>query len=362
MTVLELVNRTPLAVNLLVCEPRLEGPRLGILVAKATFTIPVDGPLMLDDQEPLPILDDDQETDLGLLPRDDLPREDDAFEVILLGKAHVPGGRSALRMPVRLQVGDVRRELAVHGDRLWQGQGKRARVGEAAPFTTMPLTWARAFGGSCEVEVDHEAVVTVDDPRNPAGCGFDPEPRARHLGKLLEAPRGYPRLPEQRPLPNLEDPAAPIAAWDDAPRPACWATVPMTSYLHVERGMVPPPEPDSGKLVLTPGIHHRAHPDWVIARPQPAAPVVLEGAHPDGLLRFKLPELRVIADFQVGAVEGSDDLMPHSLMLLPEERRCVLVYRLLFDYPFADGQERTVRLRTEVGWYPAPGAAQEVAR
>lgn len=362
MSVLDLVNRTPLAAALLVTDPLDGGPRLGIVVAKATYTIGADQQLELDTQAPLPVLDDDEETDLGLIPRDDLPREDGAFEVILLGKAHTPGGRAALRTAVKLQVGAVRRELAVFGDRVWQGQGKHAQIGEAAGFTEMPLTWDRAFGGSCEVEIDREATVTVDDPRNPAGRGFDPEPRARHLGKYLAAPRGYPRLPEVRPLPNLEDPAALIGAYDEEPRPACWATVPMTSYLHVERGVIPPTEPGSARLVLTPGILHRAHPDWVIARPGAGAPVVLEGAHPDGPLRFALPELRVIADYQLGAVGGQDDLMPQLLLLLPEQRRCVLVYRLVFNYPFARGQERTVRLRTEAGWYPAPAPQQEVAR
>jgi len=123
VSVLDLVNRTPLAAALLVTDPLDGGPRLGILVAKATFTIGADQQLELDTEAPLPVLADDEETDLGLIPRDDLPREDEAFEVILLGKAHTPGGRNALRMAVKLQVGEVRRELAVFGDRVWQGQG-----------------------------------------------------------------------------------------------------------------------------------------------------------------------------------------------------------------------------------------------
>lgn len=350
---MELVNRTPLAARLLVTDPQDGGPRLGILVAKATFRIGAEGGTELDADDPLPVLDKDQETELGLLPRDDLPREDDAFEVTLLGRAHAPGGEGAPRATVALQVGEVRRELAVFGERAWQGEGPGARPGEPRPFTSLPLTWDRAFGGSADVEVDRESVVTVSDPRNPAGRGFEAASRARELGKFLAAPEGYPRLLAPRSLPNLEDPGALVREWEDAPRPCCWAPVPMETAFHVERGTVPPSEP-GGPLTLTAGIHHRAHPDWVIARPPAGAQVLLEGATPEGVLGFGLPRLRVVVDYVLGAASGSDELMPHMLLLLPEERRFVLVYRLVFNYPFRTGEERSVRLRSARGWYGEP--------
>lgn len=353
MRELDLVNRTPLAAGLLVADPQTGGPRLGILVAKATFAV-VDGTARLDDEAPFGILDQDEETPLGLLPRDDLPREDEAFEVVLLGRAHAPSGQPALRMTVRLQVGADRRELVVWGDRTWQGRGKQARPGEPAAFTAMPLTWDRAFGGRCDVEVDREAFVTLDDPRNPAGRGFDPENRARHLGKLLKAPKGYPRLPDERPLANLEDPARPVRRWDDAPRPLCWATVPMTSFLHVERGVGPVGAPERPQLDLTPGIHHRAHPDLVLTRPPAGAPVRVDGVRPDGPWEFALPRLRVLVDYVLGAARGHDELMPHLLLLLPEEQRAVMVWRRVFEYPFRSGEERSLRLRTTEGWYGEP--------
>jgi hypothetical protein len=359
VTAVELVNRTPLAADLVVTDLQNGGPRLGILVAKATYTVAADGQCALDAEAPLAILADDEETELGLLPRDDLPREDDAFEVILLGRAHAPNGQSALRTKVRLQIGHEVRELAVWGDRVWNGQGKGASIGDPAPFTSLPLTWDRAFGGRSEIEIDRESFVTLDDPRNPAGRGFDPTERAKQIGKLLSAPRGYPRAPEVRPLPNLEDPAQLIRAWSDAPRPACWATVPMDTWLHVERGIANPGQPDDPSLELTPGIHHRAHPDLVLPRPAAGAVVQVDGVRPDGLWRFELPRLRVLVDFIVGDTRGQDELVPHMLLLLPEERRFVLLLRRVFEYPFAGGEERSVRLRTGEGWYGDP-IGQEV--
>ena len=43
------------------------------------------------------------------------------------------------------------------------------------------------------------------------------------------------------------------------------------------------------------------------------------------------------------------------LVLLPEEGRMTITYRKLFTLPFEPGAERSVRLRTEAGWYrPVP--------
>ena len=51
------------------------------------------------------------------------------FEVIVLGRAHARGGRPVGQMRVTVRVGPQLRELAVFGDRVWQGAGKERRVG-----------------------------------------------------------------------------------------------------------------------------------------------------------------------------------------------------------------------------------------
>jgi hypothetical protein len=361
---MELVNRTPAPALLRVSEVVEGAPRIGVLTAKATFRVDERGRVDLETAEPLPIFKLDEPTPFGLLPRDDLPRGGPAFEVILLGQAHALHGRPVNRMMVRLSVGRVSRQLAVFGDRSWTGvEGKFARktITAPEPFETMPLGWERAFGGSAEVLVDEESPVSVSDPRNPAGRGFDPEPLATSLAKQIGVPRGFPRWERRRPLPNVEHPEQLIRRWDDAPDPASWATLPLESTLQGMRaaeamqGMDP-----ENPTYPPPEVFLRAHPDWVIDRPAAGAPVTLEGLTPEGRLAFALPRLRVVCDWSVSGGCGSIDLDPLMLVLLPEERRFALVYRHLFDYVYRPNVERSLRLRLEEGWREAaPRAAAE---
>jgi hypothetical protein len=350
----QLENSTWLASELLVADLPGAPRRIGILVAKASFRIEADGSTTPETEEPFPIFPSEHPTALGALPADVLPRGDAAFEVVLLGKAYAPWGRPTPSIQVSMTVGEVKREIAVFGDRYWmQGDGADGapRISPPVPFTEMPLTWSRAFGGSAEVYIDVDSPVEVKDPTNPEGKGFDPSLQAAALGSALRAPEGFPWFDPVRPLPNLEDPRVPIARWEDQPPPVCWASVPISSAFHVARGMdlSAPPNPDA-PVPLTDGFHHRAHPDWVLPLPPIHAPVVLEGMVPEWGLAFRIPALRVLADWAFGADSGTWEVAPQGMVLLPEERKFYLVYRHLFGVPKPSGGDRSLRLRTEPGW------------
>ena len=344
---MELINATPLPARVFVSKLFRDSDRIGLLLAKATYRLTAGG-VELETQAPYPLFGEDQETELGLLPRDDFPRRDDAFEVVLLGAAHAAAGHAVERRTVALSVGDERRELTVFGDRRWEGDGDTHRIGPAEPFVRMPLTYERAFGGTVEVEIDEEAFVPVSDPRNPRGRGFNPEPVARSLCEALKAPAGYPRHAPTRSLPNVEDPTALICTWEDSPDPAGWGALPLASALQGMRSVSLPAEPQPGTLPslnFHDGVFHRAHPTWVIDRPELDAEVTLTGLSPSHeVVAFRLPQLRVYADYVVGPRAGRCELEPHLLMLLPEVARLYLVFRFAFafDYP---SRERSMRLR-----------------
>lgn len=102
-------------------------------------------------------------------------------EVMLCGAAHAP--RAVEAMQVRLQCGPVDKRLRVIGDRRWDRTWTRSVCVHApTPFTSMPLTLDRAYGGA-----DHD---------NPLGCG--------HLPALswLQVQAGK--------MPNLEYPDRPL--------------------------------------------------------------------------------------------------------------------------------------------------------
>jgi uncharacterized protein YjbI with pentapeptide repeats len=76
-------------------------------------------------------------------------------EFLVTGHAH--STEATTRLSVGVQLGDVRKRIAVVGDRHLVG----GRPTEPRPFTKMPLTWERAYGGPSDVA-------------NPAGRGIEP--------------------------------------------------------------------------------------------------------------------------------------------------------------------------------------------
>jgi len=110
-------------------------------------------------------------------------------EFLLAGRAWTPRGALRQAQRVSVRVGGLVKHLEVFGDRWWDG----GTITDPAPFASMPLDWARAFGGE-------------GDPRNPAGRGLHPVP----------GPDGRPRLP----LPNLELPDRLVGSPADRPEPA----------------------------------------------------------------------------------------------------------------------------------------------
>src|SRR4029079_8804481 len=71
-------------------------------------------------------------------------------DVHVFGHARAPSDRLTVAVAVSVEVGALRQDAVVIGDRVWQ----RNLLGDASPsaprpFTAMPLTWERAFGGVC---------------------------------------------------------------------------------------------------------------------------------------------------------------------------------------------------------------------
>jgi len=109
-------------------------------------------------------------------------------ELLVTGRAFAPGGVAQPAVMVRASCGDVDKSLLVVGDRRWE----HGAMTSPTPFTEMPLTWARAFGGE-------------GFALNPSGRGFAP---------TLEDGRPVHRLP------NIERPDRRIRAVSDRPEPA----------------------------------------------------------------------------------------------------------------------------------------------
>lgn len=353
--VVELVNQTVVPARLFVAEMSDEDCRGGMLVAKATFEIEYAGRSSLVTDDPVPILAAMTPTsDVGHMPPDLLPREDPAFEVYLLAACHAPRAEPVQRAKVSMMVGAVTRHLLVTGDRVWVGEGPGATISAPVPFTRMPLTYERAFGGSAEVQIDPRSTYPVCDMLNSVGRGFDASEYVPACAAQFECPPGFPVLaPGPRRLPNVEDPGHTVRSWSDRPPPASWAAIPFeVGFAH--RAMDARKahygnEPTDAQIVQA--GYFRAHPDWTFPEP-PAmhAPVRVRGVHPAADLAFTIPALRVVADYEIGPRRGVVELLPQALIILGELTRFCVVYRKFFRFNSEPSWHRSFRLRLVEGW------------
>ncbi len=351
---MQLVNHTAVPADLRVAFMPNTANRRGFLTAKATFSV-VGNRAELDRTHPLEVLAEAQTRDQGMLPPDVTVVRRDPFEVMLLGDVVSPTDIS--EATVAMRVGPVHHALRVFGDREWISD----EIGTPATFRTMPLTWERAFGGSGDIELDRDAVITVRHPDNPLGRGFDLSEHARVYETQLTPPPGYPRFAAARALPNLEDANALIRLPTDTPEPKCWAPVPaacgarFTSALAAIRediveGSAPPTiTPHKQRELMLCNLRH-AHPDWWINRPTRGARLTLSGVSSNPI-DVALPALRVFGDYAVGPRQGTRELIPQAIVVLANERRFTITYRSSFLVRYTAGDERAFRLRLEEGWY-----------
>jgi len=202
-------------------------------------------------------------------------------DVILAGTAYAPRGGLVRSMDVSLRVGKLQKTLRVVGDRKWWYPSKLALVPGATdpePFTTMPLTYARAYGGTDEVSASWY-------PENPTGRGF--------IGrKTRDAIHG-------KPLPNIEDPADSVTSWDSRPKlPAGFdfygeGWLPRRKYAGTYDAKWQKERPDRLPADFSPAFFNAAHPDLQVeGYLRGDEDVELRGVTPDGLVKFRLPGVR----------------------------------------------------------------------
>ena len=350
---MELINQTPVVADVRVSKIEQSEHRYGMLVAKATFEVLPNGATRIDTQEPFPLFDEDEPTEFGLLPQDSVPRRDRKLEVIVLGQAY-SNGRATTK--VELAVGNYRQQILVNGDRWWVSHQRGGRHSEPRAFETIPMTWERAFGGTAECWIDAESPIDLDHPMNKYGRGFNAYKMAEDVGKAFKSPEGYPRLSDEytRMLPNIEHPQQAIQRWDDEPRPYCWATIPTEIGVHMQRvhDYMAYYKKGLTQEEMMQIIFHRAHPDWILDIPPMDTIVSLTGMSQAPRFAFRIPRLRLLADYEFGPRHGTRELEPHMLLLLPERSRFYLVYRHFFTVADVDkSMSRSWRLRLAEGWF-----------
>lgn len=173
---LVLDNRTPYAAERnWVRDPT--GAHHWVVAVKATFDIAADGRLRLADEQPPPLVAPEHWGEPGLSSlryEADLGPAKPNTDVLVNGNAVAPRGRPVAELPVALRLPGVEKTLVVTGDSVYhQGLGNRSKT-SPQPFTTLPIVYERAFGGTDHDEPD--AAKRSFDLRNPVGTGFAVHP------------------------------------------------------------------------------------------------------------------------------------------------------------------------------------------
>lgn len=188
---MELINTSRLPLEVTTALDKSGREHL-LLVAKATYAFGEGGrpPELAKESHPIAYTDDFIGEPGVSAPRyeSDLSMTKRRCDVLVDATAHAPEGRPVTELEVSVRVGACTKELLVVGDRVWQRGHTQVSASRPQPFTSMPIHYGRAFGGSPRPRTDGEQDTYF---ANPVGRGYCPELRAD--------------IVEQMPLPNTED-------------------------------------------------------------------------------------------------------------------------------------------------------------
>jgi len=168
-----LLNSTPFAADRNWTRDK-DGVHWWIVAVRATFDLASDGHLTLADEQVAPVLAPEY---FGAPGKSSLRYDSDLLaakpgtDVLVVGSAHAPGGRAVSAVPVSLRIGQIQKQLVVHGDRVYRSGLKTS---SPQPFVTRPIQYELAFGGMDLSDPDprnHRY-----DDRNPIGRGLAVNP------------------------------------------------------------------------------------------------------------------------------------------------------------------------------------------
>jgi len=167
------------------------------VVVKGTFNFNNKEVLQAEKQIPIAFGDElyENETEGLIKFESDIAPFKPKADIVLVGNAYTYDNQSVTSLETSLQVGSIKKELQIFGDRYW----KRKKITDPISFQKMELKYNRSFGG-----VDKNTGEYCK--QNLAGVGF-----FSHKSKALI---------EKHPLPNIEDPKNLISSWKDHPYPA----------------------------------------------------------------------------------------------------------------------------------------------
>jgi len=286
------------------------------IVLKAGFAIAGDGELVRADEQPEVVMEDQYWGEPGISSiryESDIVLDKPHTDLVVNGHARAPKGRPVTQMDVALAYqGRVLKRLRVIGDRVWRTGAVGWRMTAPSPFTEMPITYDRAYGGSD---------IKGSEARNRSGTGFTSSANSDFEGT---------------PAPNIEFADQLISTLADKPEPAGLGVVskhwePRLFYagtydaLWLEKQFPLLPHDFDNRFFQS--VNQA---QW-IPRPHGGEQVAIQGMTDDGLWRFQLPDcdMKVKLRYRDRTEERLMDL--DTILVEPDDRRLILTWHATAD-------------------------------
>ena len=318
---MELINSTRMVAGYTIVIDR-SGRELLVVVVKGTFEMPQAGQSIRLAEQQVPLVMSDTFTgepgsSSPLCEVDFSPRKPQC-DVLLTGSAYAPGGRPTSRVQVGVRVGPMAKAFAVVGDREWRMGLSGVTASAPEPFTVMPITYDRAFGG---VDIKHE------DPTQHAAFMLNPVGRGFHKHLRSEWIEGAT-------LPNTEETSRPVSAPDFpgyqpmslGPLGRGWEPRSRYAGTYDEQWLAQhfpflPPDFDERYFQSAPL-------DQQISYPIGGEQVRLMNLTPDGDVTFTLPAFDAPVHFTPRQGQREEGLLIlDTIVLEPDLRRLTLTWR-----------------------------------
>jgi hypothetical protein len=315
----ELLNATGMeAAYTLGLDP--DGRERVVVVVKGTFEIPPAGQPARLAGEQAPLVMADEFTGVpgfsAVLNESEFAPFKPRCDVLVNGSAHAPYGRPAERVTVGLRVGTIEKFFDVVGDRVWEDGPLGPQPSAPTAFTSVPITYDRAWGG---VDVDPEDPERVDAyMANPVGVGHYPLSGGVVVGQQL---------------PNTAELGVSIDAYTGGHRPMSFGAIgrqfasryPLAgTYDQDWVDHVFPFLPAD----FDPLYFQAAPPDQQMDYPRGGEWVELIGLTPEGRTVFQLPNVEVPVEFTDRDFQRSQtSAVIDTVVLEPDRGRFTMVWR-----------------------------------
>jgi hypothetical protein len=294
-----------------------------IVAVKGTFHLPrtpSETMRLHDDQAPLVFADvffDDPGTSATKYEVDYAPRKQ-RCDLVLNASAHSPGGRPTARVPVGVRVGEWTKSFTVVGDRVWESGISTIGASALVPFTTLPITYGRAFGGVDAKHADQSEWAAFLP--NPVGRGYH-----KHLRR---------EWVDGSPLPNTEEFDNPVERINGNYRPMSFGVVGRSWDPRVRfAGTYDQAWLDNVSPFLPSDFDERyyqsAPADQQLPIPLGRQAVTLLNLTPDGARSFTLPHFEAPVHI-FPRTGGREDLHGQldTIVIEPDEERLMMTWRV----------------------------------